>query len=404
VFTVEADPDRSLRAAVAGNFVLAAGLSLVASAGLIGEAWRGWQTLAPAGPGGPATALRLAGLLAGPLTLGALAAALAWAVAPVAERRFLWSAAAACAVAPAILGYGMVGELHDHVLLAVAAAMTLGWALRLVLGGGTAAGVGLGGWVAAGIWLSPEILPFGLLAFGGVVLAWLLAPATPGLRGGIAAAGSALVAVLAVAWLADPPPGGRLAADIGRISVVYLAFGVACCGAGWAIAGLGRTAGTAVAALCLLAWLAAFPAVASGAAAIATTAQVHAVLAHLRAMRPVRGLGYVAACLAGGAAAIGLLGWLAWRRHSVLLAYALLCGLLIVAQGALHQRLATYAAALAVGLLPVTLTMVARLPARRGAPVLALARAGLIGCIVLLPWLHLFGAGPTGNPLIGMLR
>ena len=434
---LDAAPDRSLRAVVTENFVLAAALSISASAGTIGQVLRGeminpdsymrlvrlhdelavghtleavardgsgqgtvlaWSHLLDslvvllAAPFGlltdPDTAVRWAGILVGPLSIGALGAALGWAVAPVADRRFLWSAAVACALAPLILGYGMVGVLHHHVLLAVVTTMTAGWALRLSLGmGGTAAGIAMGTWVAAGIWLSPETMPFGLLAFGGVALAWLMAPETPGLRTGIAATGTALLGVVITALLVDAPSGGMFAAEIDRLSGVYLALGAACCAAGWAIAGLGRIAGATVASLCLAAWLAAFPSLLGGAEAVVTPEQARAMLAHIREMEPVHGLVDVVAYLGGGMAATGLLGWLTWRRRSAMLAYLVLCGAFIVTEGAIHVRFSTYAATLAVALLPVALTLATRSLGDRGAWLLAPVRAGLVGLTVCLPWL-----------------
>lgn len=343
--SVVAESERSLRATVAGSFVLAALLSISASVGMMARVLQGdlfnpdsymrlvrlhdelaaghtLQAVARDGSGqgtilawshlldsllvlmaapfavltDPDTALRWAGILVGPLSIGALGAALAWAVAPVADRRYLWSAAAACALAPPILGYGMVGVLHHHVLLAVVTAMTAGWALRLALGyGAAAAGVAMGAWVATGIWLSPETMPFGLLCFGGVGLAWLLAPATPGLRAGIAAAGTTVLGVTAAALLVDPPSGGPFATEIDRLSGVYLVLGAACCASGWALTRLSRAAGLTVALLCLAAWVMAFPSLLRGAEAVVTPEQARAMLSHIREMQPVHGLENVVA-------------------------------------------------------------------------------------------------------------
>jgi hypothetical protein len=281
----------------------------------------------------------------------------------------------------------MVGVLHHHVLLAVVTTMTAGWALRLVLGyGGAAAGIAMGAWVATGIWLSPETMPFGLLCFGGVGLAWLLAPATPGLRAGIAAAGTALLGVIVAALLADPPSGGVFAAEIDRLSGVYLVLGAVCCAAGWALTRLGRTAGVTVALLCLSSWVMAFPSMLRGAEAVVTPEQARAMLAHIYEMQPVHGLGNVVAYLGGGLVATALLGWLTWRRRSALLAYTVLCGAFIVFEGATHVRFATYAATLAVALLPVALTLATRVLGERTAWLLVPVRAGVVGLVVLLPW------------------
>jgi hypothetical protein len=351
------------------------------------------------------TALRWAGLALGPLSLGALGAALAWAVAPVAGRGFLWAAAVASALAPAILGYGMVGVVHHHVLLAAAAAMAAGWALRLALGqGGSAAGMALGAWVPAGIWLSPETMPFGLMAFGGLALAWLLKPATPGLRPGLAAAGSTLLALVAAALLVDPPAGGRFTLEVDCLSGVYLALGAACCAAGWAMARLGRTGGAALGGLCLLAWMAAFPSLLRGAAAVVPAAQLQA-LDGISELAPINTLHDLLGYLVTGILTAGLLGWLAWRRQSALLAYAAFCGLVIVVLAAVHVRFSTYAATIAAAMLPVALTLANRALAGAEEHRRALARVGLIALAVLLPRLAVLLPAPASAspPVSGAL-
>ena len=83
-------------------------------------------------------ALRWVAPFVGPLCVAGLGAALAWAMAPIAERRWRLLAPVMAATAPPVLSYGLPGVVHHHLLIALTAVMAAGWAGRAILGAGSA--------------------------------------------------------------------------------------------------------------------------------------------------------------------------------------------------------------------------------------------------------------------------
>lgn len=121
---------------------------------------------------GTHASLHAAAVMFGPLSMAGLGAALCWAIAPLAERRWLWLAAAAIPLSPGIASYGLPGEAHHHVPMLAVIAVVSGYALRGALGlVRKGDGVAMGAWAGIGIWLTPESMPFTLMAFGGLWLA-----------------------------------------------------------------------------------------------------------------------------------------------------------------------------------------------------------------------------------------
>src|SRR5579871_2066919 len=109
---------------------------------------------------GAGEALHAAAVMLGPLGVAALGFALAWALAPFVDRRWLWLAPVTAALSSAIAPYGMPGVAHHHVLLIVVVVVMAGYAARRALGRAAAAdGLALGAWAGVGIWLSPESMP-----------------------------------------------------------------------------------------------------------------------------------------------------------------------------------------------------------------------------------------------------
>ena len=107
-------------------------------------------------------ALAMVALLFGPASMAALGAAVGWAAAPWTAPAWRWTAAVSVCLCLPIVGYGVPGVVHHHVLLVVVAVMAAGWAARMVHAGH--GGWALGGWAAAGVWLSPEAMPLCLMA------------------------------------------------------------------------------------------------------------------------------------------------------------------------------------------------------------------------------------------------
>ena len=340
-------------------------------------------------------ALHASAVVFGPLSMGALGLALAWTAAPLAERRWLWLAPAAAALSPSIVSYGLPGVAHHHVLLVLVAVMTAGHALRGALGMATPrAGVALGAWAGFGIWLSPETMPFSLMAFGGLWLAWLAAPQGRDIARMIRATGVAFLLVVAGALAVDPPYAGYAAAEIDRISKVYLLLAFAICMTGCAGVEIDRlalrrwsriAAWLAVPAIYLGVWIGLFPTVVRGPDGLMSAAETHAFLDGISEMMPVHGAGEAVEFLLTGVAAALLLAWLSATRRSLLLGYAAICGCILVVLGGMHVRFAAYTAAAASVMLPMLISRCSIWLSDRTEAVQATARVALMAVFVLLP-------------------
>ena len=332
--------------------------------------WLGWEA-----------ALRWVALGVGPLCMGALGAALAWSVAPLAERRWRLLAPLLAAISPPIAAYGMPGVVHHHVLLALTAVMAAGWAGRAATGT-VGAGRRAGAWGAAGLWLSPETVPFTLMAFAAIAVAWLDRPGERRVAVEVRGAGTCFLLLVAATLAADPPRADPFSSEIDRLSVMWLALGAACCAAGWLIGLAARRRWPAALAVFLgtvpvLAWLAAFPSVILGPGALMPPPEVHAFLDAISEMQPARGLEAVQ-FLSTGLLAAGLAGLLAWRTRALAWWWAALCALAIVALGAQHVRFAAYSAALGAMAVPVALTWCSQALGQRRAAALVVARPALL--------------------------
>ncbi len=363
------------------------------------------------------TALHLAGMASGPLAMAGLGIAVAWAAAPVASRGWLWMGAFAAGVAPVLGGYGMLGVVHHHVMLALVPVMAAGWALRLLrraagraadASGMASGGMSLGAWTATGLWFSPEALPFALLAVGALWATWFALPTCPSLSTpsstahltrprllqALLACSCTFAAVVTLAWAADPPASGWMAVEPDRISLpfVLLALGAA------ATAGVARITARRVpplvcgGALALL-WLAAFPQFMLGTNGLMTAEEAHAFFKGIKEMQPVTGLDEVFQCLLGGVFAGAALTAFAWRHRAtpvvqIPLLYAAAASLALVWLAAQHVRFTVYPASAGAVLLPVVLSAISAgivAPAIR-----SLARSAVIVGLV---------AGPILAPL-----
>jgi hypothetical protein len=341
-------------------------------------------------------ALRGAAIAFGPIGVGLLGSAAAWASAPFAARDWRWTGPVLVALSPTIASYGLPGVADHHVLLALGAVMMAGAAGRVAAADVTA-GLTLGVWSAASIWLSPEAMPFALLAFGGAGLAWLLRPDEARIGAGIALAGTAFLLLTAAALAVDPPAGGFLALTIDGISIVYLLLAVVTFAIGWGLFILDRmriekrwrgTLGAAVAVVGMLAWVGLFPVMLRGPEALGDTPDARAMYHDIQEMLPVTSLADIATLLMSGAAAGVLLAWLAVRDRSsawqaAMWAYAAVCTVALELLGQRHVRFTTYPAVAAATLLPVALAECTRLTAGRPPIVQAIARVGLLALLFL---------------------
>ena len=346
-------------------------------------------------------ASQVAAVLVGPLGVGLLGIATAWMMAPLSDCGWRWTAPASVALATPIVTYGIPGVAGHRVALVLAAAIVAGLAGRAAAGD-RASGYRLGACAGAAIWLSPEAMPFVLMAFGGVGGAWILrtsrrnaAPEARDLAIGdaLASAGTVFLLIVACAFWADPPSAGFGSVEIDRISVVYVALSVVACVIGWALWGLDRATATvagkiAIAAIVTAAslglWVASFPAVLRGPDGLMNPDQARVFFGPIVEMRPVASVAGAVGFQSGGAMAALLLVWLAVSRRCPLWAYTALCVGAMLVLGLLHMRFAIYSAAAAAATLPVMLTECTRTLANRRPFAQAAARIAIIA-LMLLP-------------------
>jgi hypothetical protein len=340
-----------------------------------------------------AAALHWAGVATGPLSVGLLAASVTWAVRPLAATGWRWTAPLMTVLAPGVIGYGALGVIHYHVPMAAIDVLTVGCAGRAAVGDGRAAA--LAGLCAAfGIWLSPESVPFALMAFAALVLAWAARPSDARVTVAPARFGLAMLGVTACALATDPPMRGIFAVEFDRISIAYLALAVLIAATGAGLAGLDRIdwrtrrrtlAGLLVSAAAGGAWLALFPAVLSGTGALMSPEQARAFFDSIVEMAPITDVSIMFLYLFAPALAVVFMAFSALRSRSLLRAYAALCALVLVLLGREHVRFAIYAQVMAAMTLPVALTEFGTALARRPPLAAALARVGGFALFLLVP-------------------
>ena len=338
-------------------------------------------------------ALYWGGVALGPLGMGCLGLALAWVLAPYTERRRRWFAVLLGCLSAYVMGYGLPGVVHHHILIAVAATMVAGWALR-VFRHGALAGWHMAVWAAFGIWLTPESMPFLLMAWGGMGIAWLRSPAQPVIGEALRAFGSGFLVLIAAALSVDPPYAGVGAAEIDRLSLVYLVLALLLCGIGWAAWQIDQrrlpplrraVCGGAVALAGLGLWFALFPSVLRGADGLMSAADAQAFFGVIGEMLPIRSLHGVVASLSVGALASGVLAFLALRDRSLIWAYGALCGLVMLIFGAMHARFATYSEVLGAAVLPLALSECSRIFPRASETAQALLRVAVLVLFFYVP-------------------
>jgi hypothetical protein len=337
-------------------------------------------------------ALHAAAVGFGPLCMAGLGLALAWAAAPFVHRRWLWLAPVAAALAASILPYGLAGEAHHHVLLVIVVVMTSGFAVRAGVGMTRRYdGLAMGAWAGLGIWLSPESMPFTLMAFGGVWLAWL-SSRQDALARTIRESAGGFVTVVVTAFAVDPPYAGYQAVEIDRISIVYVGLAAAIAAMAVATPVIARLrasrliAGVAVPLLCIASWLVCFPSVMLGPDGLMSVHDTHAMMDIIAEMQPVHGIGDAINYLLAGSIASLALGWLSLSSRSVLLGYAALCSVVAVGLGVMHIRFSAYAAAVAAIMLPILITRFSTCFIDWSEPRQAMVRITVMTAFVLVPF------------------
>jgi len=344
------------------------------------------------------TALRWAGIASAPLAAGALGVGLAFAVAPFAERRFLWLAPFLAPLFAGIHGFERIGVIHYHIIMVAGTAIALGWAVRTGTGGRNAATTsGIAAGVAAGIaiWIMPETMPFVLLGFVGLGWAWMFRP----LGGVIRLAGLTFLATLAVALWLDPPHGGTFVAELDRVSIIYAALALAVVATGVWLAWLdgrdlprGQRAGLGMlgALACFALWLTAYPDVVRGPYALIPPAQFRLFFGAMLETQPVHGLGPAAASLGPGLFGLAVAlarAWRARRQPEAAGAWGIAAagGLIALGLTARFVIFQAFPTAFGAALLPVALSDASAHFAARPSRAAA-ARIGLIALVLAAPY------------------
>ena len=348
-------------------------------------------------------ALFATGVALGPLGVGALGVSLGWAVEPVSLRRHLWATAAAAAILPALASIALPGVVHYHVALLALIALTAGCVLRAARENtwfGFLAGLS-GGFA---IWMTPETMPFVLMAYAALALRWLKARNATTLL----ATAAGCFDVLGIGLFVDPPFGGYGVPEIDRLSYVYVTMAlVLLASAALLLRVQARSKswrgplGLLVMGLPLLGWIIAFPGVVEGPSGLLPPEEAKAFFTDILEQMPPRGLDLIIFLLPGAWAVLyaGLRAWqdgkppLADLAETRLLgvppraplawAYVALCGTVALALGAGYLLFTSFSAIFAAALLPVALSRIET----KGGLLAAPKRIALLALVLLGPFL-----------------
>jgi hypothetical protein len=337
-------------------------------------------------------ALRWAGIMLGPLGAGCLGAAVAWAAAPMTDPDWRWTAPLTAMLAVPVLAYTLPGVVHHHALAALAAVMCAGWAGRAGTGG-PAAGFHLGAWASFGLWLTPETAVPSLLAFGAVGVGWLCHPYERRWGTALASGTTALVVLVALALLVDPPLDNAFAMDVDRLSIVWLVFALLGGLAGWwlwlldriVIPGLKRAGMGIVGVIFASAiWLALFPQVLRGPEGVLNGSHAN-TFEGIAEMQPITAWQDAVVFLLPGVFAVLVAAILAIRLRSWQFAYTAGAVILLIAAAVLHRRFSAYQCCAGAIAMPLAITMINTSLANQPVVRLALARMGLLLFILIAP-------------------
>ncbi len=347
-------------------------------------------------------ALFAAGVILGPLGVGCLGLALAFAAKPFAQRNQLWAAPAAAALLPGLQIFALPGMVHYHILLLTLIAFTTGLIVRAWRGdAGWAFLAGLAG--GGAIWLTPETMPFVLMAYAALLFRWLEEPISAALVG--CAAG--FLDMLGFGFAIDPPQGGYGVVEIDRLSLVYLVLSLGLLAGALALRQMKkwpnrqrRVLGLGLMLALLLGWIALFPQVALGPYGLMDAADRLAFFGVITELQPAQNLAALAGFLLPGLVALlysaakaaqgGRICWI-WTWLSICAATALVLGVKFL-------LFVEFPAGLAAALLPVMLSdLSSRLKPFRWAS--RLLRFGLLCLLLAVPrTATALGGRTTGAP------
>jgi hypothetical protein len=344
-------------------------------------------------------ALFAAGVALGPLGVGCLGLALAFAASRFSAAKYLWAAPVAAALLPGLQCFAAPGVVHYHILLLALIASTVGLTARAWNGDtGWAFLAGISGGFA--IWLTPETMPFVLMAFAALCFRWTQSP----IGAALAACGAGFFDVLGFALAIDPPSGGYGVAEIDRVSLVYVVLGLCLLLGGLALWRLQhwqnirarRLIGIGLMAMLLLGWTWMFPQVAMGPYGVMDAADRQRFFGAMQELQPIRGASQLAEFLLPGLLALSypILRAARGGPNFWLWLYVALCAAVALALGWKFILFVEFPAGLAAGLLPVMLTD-ASSRLRKNPAAAMLARLCLIFVMLLAPELPLLAAAKS---------
>lgn len=273
-----------------------------------------------------------AGIVVSPILHVVLAFMLAWAGSPLLGRARIWVVPVALLSFP-IIQQALPGRADHHVFLMVVFAAAVGFALRAILSiqaRPPALKAGLA--QAAAIWASVEFAVLPVLAMCFAAAWWILAR-DPGLRRQIAdrmvVFAAALTVATAVFLAVERPPDDLGAADLDRLSIVYLLF-AALAGLAWlairGAAGRAWSGGPATRAATVIAagvaaaaaMAAVYPAFFQGPYADVPPLVERFFLRHVSEVRSILALSpnSALAYYADAIASVVVLLWIVWRRRA----------------------------------------------------------------------------------------
>jgi hypothetical protein len=212
---------RTLQGIHAGHFLLAVNGQVLEQSRLADACL--WLVALPLAPFlGWVKSITFVSLACAPLCVGGLSALCAWAVEPFAPRRVLPLAVLTLVPFLLLTGTAAPGIVSPALLALVCLATAAGCVVRshepengLPFLAGLLAG--------AAIWLTPTVLPLVAAGFGILLLRRWKAP--PGAH--LVSAGAGVLDMVGIGFVLDPPVHDYFGTDPQRLSLVYVAFGMA---------------------------------------------------------------------------------------------------------------------------------------------------------------------------------
>ncbi|HEY1855934.1 hypothetical protein [Acidocella sp.] len=216
----------------------------------------------------------------------------------------------------------------------------------------------------AAIWLTPETMPFVLMAFAALFFRWIERPSWRVMCG--CAAG--FVAMLTLALAFDPPQGGYGVPEVDRLSCVYVVLGfLLLLGAlGLSVLQAPRRRGVGVVLMVVLfaAWIGLFPKVAMGPYGVLPKAEMKLFFGAMQETQPVHGRELITFLLPGFLVLL-FASWRGLRERFWVWMYFAICQAVALWLGVKFVLFVGFSAAAAAVLLPIMITRLSETLAAR---------------------------------------